>query len=126
VLLSLVACVDDQVVGHIMYSDASVGAVSWSRSGAHGGASRSPAAGHRRPVDRQWQRDDFARTGARLSSFSAILLLSSLRFRARLGRGAFRVSGRPDDVFMLLVLDETKMTGVSGVARYRDEFSTVS
>ena len=30
----------------------------------------------------------------------------------------------PDEVFMLLVLDQEKMEGVSGVANYRSEFST--
>jgi hypothetical protein len=32
----------------------------------------------------------------------------------------------PDDVFMVLVLDHAKMAGVSGLAKYRPEFSTVS
>jgi putative acetyltransferase len=32
----------------------------------------------------------------------------------------------PDDVFMVLVLDEAKMSGVVGAAQYRPEFSTVS
>jgi putative acetyltransferase len=32
----------------------------------------------------------------------------------------------PDDVFMLLVLDESTMRGVSGLAKYRQEFSSVS
>ena len=32
----------------------------------------------------------------------------------------------PDDVFMLLVLDEAEMSGVSGLAKYRDEFSSVT
>jgi hypothetical protein len=32
----------------------------------------------------------------------------------------------PNDVFMLLVLDQAKMEGVSGLAKYRDEFSSVS
>ena len=32
----------------------------------------------------------------------------------------------PDEAFMLLVLDETKMKDVSGLARYRREFSSVS
>jgi putative acetyltransferase len=32
----------------------------------------------------------------------------------------------PDHVFMLLVLDQAKMQGVSGLARYRHEFSSVS
>ena len=32
----------------------------------------------------------------------------------------------PDNVFMLLALDQTKMQGVSGLAKYRHEFSTVA
>jgi putative acetyltransferase len=32
----------------------------------------------------------------------------------------------PDDVFMLLVLNQAKMEGVSGLATYRHEFSSVS
>ena len=32
----------------------------------------------------------------------------------------------PDEVFMLLVLNETKMQGASGLAKYRHEFSTIS
>ena len=32
----------------------------------------------------------------------------------------------PDNVFLLLVLDPGKMQGVSGIAKYRHEFSTVS
>jgi putative acetyltransferase len=31
----------------------------------------------------------------------------------------------PDDVFMLLVLDQSKTKGVSGQAKYRKEFSAV-
>jgi hypothetical protein len=31
-----------------------------------------------------------------------------------------------DEAFMLLVLDEAKMRGVSGRAKYRDEFSTAA
>jgi predicted N-acetyltransferase YhbS len=31
----------------------------------------------------------------------------------------------PDDVFMVLVLDEEQMRGVSGLVKYRHEFSTV-
>ena len=32
----------------------------------------------------------------------------------------------PDDVFRVSILDPLKMKDVSGLARYRDEFSTVS
>ena len=34
--------------------------------------------------------------------------------------------GMPDEAFMVLVLDETAMAGVSGVARYRAEFDDVA
>jgi len=34
--------------------------------------------------------------------------------------------GMPDAAFMVLVLDETAMAGVSGVARYRGEFDDVA
>jgi putative acetyltransferase len=32
----------------------------------------------------------------------------------------------PDDVFMIAVLDERKMDGVSGLTKYCEEFSTVA
>ena len=32
----------------------------------------------------------------------------------------------PDDVFMVLVLGQAKMQGVSGLVKYRQEFSSVS
>ena len=31
--------------------------------------------------------------------------------------------GMPDEAFMALILDPLAMTGVSGIARYRDEFN---
>jgi gamma-glutamylcyclotransferase (GGCT)/AIG2-like uncharacterized protein YtfP len=31
----------------------------------------------------------------------------------------------PDDVFMVMVMDQPKMKGVSGLAKYRQEFSSV-
>jgi hypothetical protein len=32
----------------------------------------------------------------------------------------------PDEVFMLLILDQSRMKGVSGPAKYRPEFSRVA
>jgi predicted N-acetyltransferase YhbS len=32
----------------------------------------------------------------------------------------------PADVFMVQVLDDARMQGVSGLAKYREEFSSVS
>ena len=31
----------------------------------------------------------------------------------------------PDDVFMMMVLNESRMAGVTGLAKYRSEFSTI-
>ena len=39
---------------------------------------------------------------------------------------AFPVPHQSSNVFMLLVLDRAKMQGVSGLAKCRDEFLTVS
>jgi putative acetyltransferase len=44
-------------------------------------------------------------------------------------RSSMELSGNgifPDEVFMLLVLNEAKMQGASGLAKYRHEFSTIS
>jgi putative acetyltransferase len=47
-------------------------------------------------------------------------------FRPASSRGITCEWEVPDDVFMLLVLDEAKMRGVSGLAKYRHEFSNVA
>jgi len=49
------------------------------------------------------------------------------RFEPASGHGlASQWEGVPDAVFMVLILDARAMAGVSGVARYRDEFSEVA
>ncbi len=61
-----------------------------------------------------------------------IIVLGHPNFYPRFGFAPARSRGItcewdvPDEVFMLLVLDQTQMQGVSGLARYRPEFSTVS
>jgi putative acetyltransferase len=48
-------------------------------------------------------------------------------FRPASSRGlASQWEGMPDEAFMVLVLDETAMAGVSGVAKYRGEFDGVA
>ena len=126
VLLSLVATMNDRVVGHVMFSPITVGDVT--------GAALGPMA-----VLPEHQRQGIGggliETGTeRLKQlgYPFIIVLGHAEYYPRFG---FKPASRfgvtcewevPDEVFMLLVLDETKMRDVSGLARYRREFSSVS
>lgn len=126
VLLSLVAIVNDEVVGHIMYSPATVGELE--------GAGLAPMA-----VLPEYQRQGI---GSRLveagnqrlkdAGCPFIIVLGHAEFYPRFGfQPASNYGLRcqwdvPDNVFMVLILDSLKMEGVSGLAKYRDEFSTVT
>ncbi len=126
-LLSLVATVHDRVVGHIMYSPLSI-------SGNVTGAALGPMA-----VIPERQRQGI---GSKLieagnrklkdAGCPFIIVVGHADYYPRFG---FRPASEheikcewdlPDDVFMLLVLDEAKMKDVSGLAKYRHEFSSVS
>lgn len=127
VLLSLVATLNGQVVGHIMYSPLSVG-------GEVTGAALGPMA-----VLPEHQRQGI---GSRLveagnrklkdAGCPFIIVLGHASYYPRFGFRTASTHGIkcewevPDDVFMLLVLDQAKMQGVSGLAKYRYEFSSVS
>jgi len=126
-LLSLVATVDDRVVGHIMYSPVSVG-------GDVNGAALGPMA-----VLPEHQRQGIwsklLETGNRKlkdAGCPCIIVVGHADYYPRFGFRPASTHGIkcewdiPDDVFMLLVLDQAKMEGVSGLARYRHEFSSVS
>jgi len=125
-LLSLVASMTGQVVGHIMYSPATVGTLN--------GAALGPVAvlpdHQRRGIGSR-----LIKTGNRMLKNSAcpfIVVLGHAAYYPRFGfvpassRGIMCEWEVPHDVFMLLVLDEAKMQGVSGLAKYRHEFSTVA
>jgi putative acetyltransferase len=126
-LLSLVATLDDQVVGHIMYSPASTG-------GNVTGAALGPMA-----VLPECQRQGI---GSKLieagnqklkdAGYPFIIVVGHADYYPRFG---FRPASEhgikcewnvPDNVFMLLFLDQAKIEGVSGLAKYRHEFSSVS
>ena len=126
VLLSLVATLDGQVVGHILYSPATVGDVAGAALGPmavvpqhqrEGIGSRLVEAGNQRIKDAGWP---------------FIIVLGHTHFYPRFGFRAASTHGVtcdwdvPDDAFMLQVLDETRMRSVTGRAKYRDEFSTVA
>jgi len=124
-LLSLVATLNGRVVGHIMYSPVSVGELE--------GAALGPMA-----VLPEHQRQGI---GSRLievgnqrfkeSGCPFIVVVGHADYYPRFGFRSARAQGIqcewevPDDIFMLLVLDKVKMHGVSGLARYRREFSEV-
>jgi putative acetyltransferase len=125
-VLSLVAVVDGRVVGHIMYSPLIVGGVM--------GAALGPMA-----VVPEEQRQGIGtklvETGnQRLADEGCpcIAVLGHPMFYPRFGfkpASTYRITCEwdvPDDVFMVLVLDDAKMSGVVGAAQYRPEFSTVS
>jgi putative acetyltransferase len=126
-LLSLVATVDDRVVGHIIYSPAVIG-------GNIEGAALGPMA-----VLPEHQRQGI---GSKLieagnrklkdAGCPFIIVVGHADYYPRFG---FRPASEhgikcqwdvPDDVFMLVVMDQAKMESVSGLATYRHEFSSVS
>ena len=126
-LLSLVALRDGQVVGHILFSPATV-------EGGEGvvtGMGLAPMA-----VLPEHQRQGI---GTKLAeSGLAILRDRGCPFVIVLGHPEYyprfgftpasshgvksQWEGVPDEAFMILVMDESKLRGVSGQARYRDEF----
>jgi putative acetyltransferase len=126
-LLSLVATLNDQVAGHIMYSPVSVG-------GNVKGAALGPMA-VLPECQRQGIGSKLIEAGNRKLKDAGcpfIIVVGHADYYPRFG---FRPASDhgitcewdvPDDVFLLLVLDESKMEGVSGFAKYRHEFSSVS
>jgi len=125
VSLSLVAAVNGRIVGHIMYSPITVG-------GVITGAALGPMA-----VVPEYQRQGIGSKlveagNEKLQDVDCpfIIVLGHPNYYPRFGFRPASMYGIecewavPDDVFMLLVLDEAKMQGVSGLAKYRHEFST--
>ena len=126
VRLSLVATVNGRPVGHIMYSPLSVG-------GEITGAALGPMA-----VLPEYQRQgigsELVRHGNRQLKNDGcpfVIVLGHPEYYPRFGFKPASAHGItcewevPDNAFMVLVLDEVRMHGVSGLARYRDEFSSV-
>jgi putative acetyltransferase len=127
VWLSLVATLNGRVVGHIMYSPLSVG-------GDVTGAALGPMA-----VLPEYQRQGIGSKliesgNRRLKDAGCpfVIVLGHANYYPRFGfrpasthgiKCEWEVAG---DVFMLLVLDQQKLQGVSGLAKYRHEFSSVS
>jgi putative acetyltransferase len=126
VLLSLVAVVDGGVVGHVLYSPASLGRV--------GGAALAPMA-----VVPEHQRRGIGRAlierGNRQiqqAGHAFIVVVGHPEYYPRFGfrpASAHGISCEwdvPHNAFMVLPLDVSRMKGTSGIAKYRPEFSTLA
>ena len=124
-MLSLVAVADGEVVGHVLYSPATIGMLS--------GAALAPMA-----VLPEFQRQGIGtrlvETGNRMLKDSGcpfVIVVGHPHYYPRFGFVPARPLGItcawkvPDDVFMILVFDAVAMHGACGLARYRDEFSNV-
>lgn len=124
--LSLVAAVDERIVGHIMYSPVQIGGIE--------GSGLGPMA-----VLPEYQRrgigSRLVETGNRqleIADCPFIVVLGHAEFYPRFGFKPARPTGVtcewdvPDNVFLILVLDPIRMQGASGLARYRHEFSDLT
>jgi len=127
VRLSLVATAGGRLVGHVIYSPITIG-------GKVTGAALGPMAVlpeyQCKGVGSELVEKGNERLGKEGCPF--IIVLGHAGYYPRFGfkpasaRGMTCEWNVPGNVFMLLVLDEAKMRGVSGQAKYRHEFSTVA
>ena len=127
-LLSLVALPDDKIIGHILFSPATI-------EGSFGtlrGMGLAPMA-VLPEFQRQGVGSGLVKTGVELlknSTCPFIIVLGHPEYYPRFGferASLYRIKsqweGVPDHEFMILWVDKTMMYHVSGVAKYRDEFN---
>lgn len=125
-LLSLVATLEGEVVGHILYSSATIGGVA--------GAGLAPMAVLPEHQSRGIGGKLIAAGTQKLKSAGLpfIIVLGHHTYYPRFGFQPainFGITCEwdvPPEAFMLLILDQTQMQGISGLAKYRHEFSTVT
>jgi len=126
-LLSLVAIVENRVVGHILFSPATI----QSHDGTLHGMGLAPM-GVLPEYQGQGIGSQLVRTGiAELKNRSCpfVIVLGHAEYYPRFGFERASAHGIrsewdvPDEAFMILVPDESGMRGVSGVARYQPEFA---
>lgn len=125
-LLSLVALIDKRVVGHILFTPATIEGFRAVRGLALAPMAVLPEFQHRGIGTKLITE---ALTIIRASPCPFVVVLGHADYYTRFGFQ--RASERrlecpwrdvPDDAFMVLILNETLMAGVTGVVRYRAEF----
>jgi putative acetyltransferase len=123
-LLSMIA-VDEDVVGHVMYSPVTIGEM----TGAGLGPMAVVPERQRQGVGSDLVTTSLGRLRGAACPF--VVVVGHPAFYPRFGfkpASAYGISCEwpvPDEVFMILVLDPLQMQTVRGLARYRPEFSTV-
>ena len=130
ILLSLVALLDDQVVGHCLYTPVDIGSAPHALIGAGLGPVAVLPAFQRQGIGSQL----ITKVNQRLqeAGYPFIVVLGHPTYYPRFGfQPASRFDIRcewdvPDEAFMIKLLDPHKMSGVSGLASYRPEFSDVT
>lgn len=125
-VLSLVAIIQNQVVGHILFSPARIEGENRIVHGM-GLAPMSVLPQHQRQgIGSELVRTGIARLQNRRCPF--VIVLGHAQYYPRFGfepasRRGIRCEWEvPDEAFMILVLSERKLHGLAGVARYRQEF----
>ncbi len=124
-LLSLVAVDGQDIVGHILFSPAFLGDVQ--------GMGLAPMAvipaRQRDGIGSELVRAGLAKLEERRCPFVIVLghpdYYPRFGFERAIAHGVRCEWNVPDEVFMLLVLDESAMEGIRGLARYRPEFAQV-
>ena len=126
-VLSLVAISDNTVVGHILFSPVTVE----SQSGVIEGMGLAPMAVlpefQNRGIGSKLVKEGLRIIGNTTCPF--VVVLGHEKYYPRFGfqrasNFGLRTQweGVPDEAFMAMIFDESIMKGVSGIAKYRDEF----
>jgi putative acetyltransferase len=129
ILLSLVATLGDEVVGHILCSAVIAGSGKKKIAGAGLGPMAVLPTYQRRGVGTKLIK--FGTMRLNLSGCLFIVVLGHPDYYPRFGfrpASDYRLKGEwsvPDNTFMALILDESKISDLSGFAKYRQEFSSV-
>ncbi len=127
-ILSLVAISNNKVIGHIMFSPVTIE----TQSCIIEGMSLAPMA-VLPELQNQGIGSKLVKEGLQIINNKKcpfVILLGNEKYYPRFGfKRASKYGlksqweGVPDDAFMVIILNESLMKGVSGIARYRDEFN---
>ena len=126
-LLSLVAVAGNEIVGHILFSSVTVEGEETTAEGMALAPMAVLPEHQRQGIGSKLVRAGIARLVS--SNCAFVIVLGHADYYPRFGfKPAHSYGVRcewevPDDAFMILVLNESVMQGISGVARYRPEFA---
>ncbi|NIQ92198.1 MAG: N-acetyltransferase [Deltaproteobacteria bacterium] len=126
-LLSLVAVAGNEIVGHILFSSVTVEGEETTAKGMALAPMAVLPEYQRQGIGSKLVRAGIARLVS--SNCAFVIVLGHADYYPRFGFEPAHSYGVrcewevPDDAFMILVLNESVMQGISGVARYRPEFA---